>query len=164
MISDGHSYSDELVAALALVLVPTLAHATPNFPGTVQAHLGLAAAPPCTLCHQGPTQRGTVTTPFGRTARSRGLVAYDEGSLTTALDAMDAEGKDSDGDGASDIRELRDGTDPNGGAGASSEPVPDYGCATSRGASTRSFQSVSGLAVLVFARGRGRRRLARDRS
>jgi hypothetical protein len=160
--------SSDLVAALALVLVPSLAHATPNFPGTVQAHLGLAAAPPCTLCHQGPTQRGTVTTPFGRTARSRGLVAYDEASLATALDAMEAEGKDSDGDGTSDIRELRDGTDPNGGAGASSDPVPDYGCATSRGASSSSFQSVSGLVISAIlagiARGRGRRAIARDRS
>lgn len=113
----------------ALTAVPGVARATPNFPAAVASRLGLASQPDCTLCHVGQPARGTVTTPFGTTLRSRGAKAYDEASVNTALDALAAEQKDSDGDGASDIAELKAGEDPNLGAGESAV-VPAYGCAT----------------------------------
>lgn len=127
-----HSSERSLVSGgvvVALVLFAGSAGATPNFPGAIQEHLSLSGAPACTTCHVGTPARGTVNTAFGTTMRSRGLVAYDEASLDTALDALAAEQKDSDGDGTADIRELTDGTDPNAGAGGSGDPVPDYGCA-----------------------------------
>lgn len=124
------SASAAAAAALALALLGAAspALATPNFPPRIQAELGLGAAPACTLCHEGPTQRGTVTTPFGVSMLSRGLDAYDEQLLVNALLALDGEGKDSDGDGAPDIDELRQGDDPNAGPGGDAPIVPDYGC------------------------------------
>lgn len=115
-----------LVAALTILTTESSAHATPAFPGVVQSHLGLSAAPDCTLCHVGTPSAGTVTTPFGATLRSRGARAYDEDALKTALDALAAEKKDSDGDGQDDITELREGADPN--ATGTESVTPEYGC------------------------------------
>jgi hypothetical protein len=123
-------------ALVALVLLGTLtasrpASATPSFPDVIQAELGLATAPDCTLCHRGAPRRGTVTTPFGRSARDRGLVADDDGSLRTALRRLEGERVDSDGDGTPDIEELRAGGDPNllpDGSSPTDELTPTYGC------------------------------------
>jgi len=112
-----------LVAAVSLLAAP--AAATTNFPAAIGAHLG-APSPPCTICHQGQPGRGTVTTAFGQAMLARGLVAYDEASLTTALDALAAEGHDSNGNGVTDIDELTAGNDPSAGAG--NAVVPEYGC------------------------------------
>lgn len=151
------------VVWIALVGTPRAALATPNFPEAIQKHLQLASAPDCTLCHIGTPSRGTVTAPFGATMRQRGLAAYDEGSLTTALDALAAEQKDSDGDGTSDIRELKDGTDPNAGAGGSGIITPEYGCAAARMQPTHRGPAflfiVAGIAVLRRAR---KRRVVRE--
>jgi len=120
------------VAVVALTAAS--ASATPNFPKAVQAKLSLGAEPACTLCHAGPTQRGTVTTPFGASMRARGLVAYDEASLGRAIDALRGEKRDSDGDGKPDVDELTAGEDPNAGAGRAGDDaavVPEYGCAAS---------------------------------
>jgi hypothetical protein len=59
---------------------------------------------------------------------SRGLDAYDEQLLVNALLALDGEGTDSDGDGAADLDELRQGDDPNAAPGGDAPIVPDYGC------------------------------------
>jgi hypothetical protein len=121
-------------AALSLSLAAASSSATPNFPSAIASYLRLASAPDCTLCHVGPTQRGTVTTPFGKSMLAHGLVAYDETSLRNGLDALNAEKTDSDGDGAPDISELRAGTDPNAAsasgtiAGAVPADEPHYGC------------------------------------
>lgn len=152
-------FSERLAVALGLALLVTTvvgrAQATPNFPGGIQTHLTLAEAPPCTLCHLGTPGRGTVNTSFGATMRSRGLVAYDEASLGSALDALAAEQKDSDGDGTDDIRELRDGTDPNAGAGGSESPVPEYGCnAATRPGGGASLALLAAVLVVVWRRRR----------
>ena len=148
-------------AALASLLAVRSAGATPNFPGAVARDLALEAAPDCSLCHQGTPGRGTVNTPFGSTMRSRGLVAYDEASLRVALDALSAEQKDSDGDGAADVAELKNGSDPNAPPGGSSDPVPEYGCTY---ASRRDLRSpawpVVTVILLLVAR---RRRCAKHR-
>jgi hypothetical protein len=136
-----------LLLACALSLVARPAAATPNFPSAIQQTLTLAAAPDCSICHSDGDQggKGTVTTPFGKNMRARGLVEFDVGSLNTALTQMESDHVDSIGDCLDDIDELKAGRDPNvpdppntcpedGGATAappSETPPPEsptYGC------------------------------------
>jgi len=112
------------------------ARATPNFPPEIHARLGLTADPACAICHQGGiTGLGTVTTPFGKAMRARGLVPFDIGTLDAALDKMAADKVDSIGDGTPDIDDLKAGRDPNvpdTDAGTTvpvdAAVVPAYGC------------------------------------
>ena len=138
------------LAVFFALLLANPASATPNFPGAIQADLGLSAPPPCADCHTTGDVGGlgTVNTPFGTTMRSRGLVAYDEASLKNALLALQAEGKDSDGDGVPDITELQAGTDPNNAPGTESS-VPAYGC----GAQVSPGRALPDASVLLLAAG-----------
>jgi hypothetical protein len=126
-----------IIASLAVATFATVeARATPNFPPEIHAHLGLTADPPCAICHQGGvTGLGTVTTPFGKAMRARGLVPFDIGTLDAALDKMAADKVDSLGDGTPDIDDLKAGRDPNvpDGDAGTTVPVdvaviPAYGC------------------------------------
>ena len=131
-----------LVLATAL-LAGCLAHASSIYPPEIRVHLGLSYTPDCSVCHaNGQTGFGTVTTPFGTSMRSRGLVSQNLASLDTALDALDAERTDSDHDGVPDIDEFKAGSDPNV-AGGGSIPPPSYGCFDVTG------QSASPLALLL---------------
>jgi hypothetical protein len=179
-------------AALASFALPRTAHATAGFPGEIQTHLGLAAQPPssCSLCHTTGSAggKGTVNTPFGVSVRGHGAVANDSAALDSALDAMDKDGTDSDGDKVPDITELRNGTDPNvndvtvsvndagvvviqeGGTGATgggttgdAPPPPQYGCAlvaAGSGDASWDLPAAFGLVTLsmVMMRGLTRRR------
>ncbi len=131
------------ILALAPVLFAlTLARgagATSSFPAAIQSNLALAHPPACALCHTTGDSggRGTVNTPFGTTIRGRGLVAYDEAGLKSALAAMAAEKTDSDQDCVPDIDELKQGSDPNtangsgmkcAGPAAPQGDTPQYGC------------------------------------
>lgn len=142
-----------LVAAAIATLVVTSsrnAAATPTFPDVMREHIGMPSTPSCAVCHTGGvTGRGTVNTPLGTTLRSRGLVANDEGSLRTALDAIEAEGKDSDGDGSPDVAELVAGGDPNVGADGSGSDavVPEYGCSSSSRRSPDAGAAAFGLLI-----------------
>ncbi|MBK8213428.1 MAG: hypothetical protein IPK71_06700 [Myxococcales bacterium] len=149
-----------IILAALLAFSGTIARpasATPSFPGAIRGHLGLGEPPPCALCHAGgQTGRGTVTTPFGATMRSRGLVAYDESTLRTALDALAAEKKDSDHDGVPDVAELTSGADPNaaggdGGVAGEAPPVPEYGCAAAPGEAAHTGSGVALGIALAFA-------------
>ena len=124
-----------LAAVLLLAAAPALA--SQIFPAAVQTHLTLTYTPACALCHfNGVTGYGTVTTPFGKTLMARGALAGNEASMLGALDAMQTAATDSDGDGVSDIQELKNGTDPNvaqgadGGVGVVLPPIK-YGCGAS---------------------------------
>jgi hypothetical protein len=119
------------------------AWATGNFPPVVRSQLELSTAPSCTLCHQGTPQVGSVTTPFGKAMRARGLVFYDEEALKNALAALRRDNVDSDGDGTPDIEELQAGRDPNRADAATTDggPAPvvegppelTYGCGVAPG-------------------------------
>lgn len=135
-----------LPLAVVLLFATRAANATPGFPDVVAEHLQLASPPSCALCHAGTQARGTVTTPFGVTIRSRGAQAYDDDSLRTALDALAAEGKDSDGDGTPDIEELKAGADPNGTGEA---VVPEYGC-TSAAPGSQAFPAFAPVALAAL--------------
>ncbi len=148
------------------LVVTLLLSASPQFPGDLQSYLMLNNAPSCNLCHQSAVgSAGTAQKPFARALIARGLVAEDPQALQSAIDALDRDGTDSDGDGVSDVNELHAGTDPNvadaggggagGGAGGggtvagAAGPV-QYGCAST--ASSSWFALPLGLLALLFRR------------
>jgi hypothetical protein len=134
------------VAAVRLLAAPS-ASASPVYPDEIQQHLGLTYSPPCSLCHAGGvTGLGTVTTPFGKAMRARGLVARNIAALDTALDRMASDRVDSNGDGISDIDELKAGTDPNAGA-PGAVPPPEFGCRAANGHGDLPLWSAALLAV-----------------
>ena len=123
--------ASRVAASLVLVLVSWLgsAHATPEYPGVIDATLGVSCGEPasrCLICHT--TARGgqgTAEQPFVRHLRTLGLThGHDPSALRNAINALD-ENWDSDGDMEPDKQELRDCGNPSGndlGAG------PEYGC------------------------------------
>lgn len=133
---------------LAVLLFAVPAAASSPFPSSIDGHLTLGYAPQCTLCHRDLNGgSGTVVQPFGEKMRERGLVSGNVPSLDNALDALEGEGSDVDGDGVGDIQELRDGTNPN--PQGLDEP-PEYGCLGSV-APTRSVWPGATLAAAALA-------------
>ena len=134
---------------MTLVLRASPAGAKPQFPDEIDSHLGITKypAPPCRLCHiQGTTGSGTIQTPFGVSMAAHGM-SGDRSSLYPALDALDTDKVDSDGDGVPDIDELKVDTDPNTPADVtlSTEPPTSYGCGIAPGAGQ------PGRALALFA-------------
>jgi hypothetical protein len=98
------------------LLTFSLAHALSTFPGEVNEHLGMECFPSCQLCHTTPAGgAGTATQPFAEEMIREGLNIADPGSLSTALDALQAQGADADvdGDGQNDVDQLAAGENPN---------------------------------------------------
>lgn len=168
----------EACALLIVTFAAAEARASDVFPHQIATTLGLAADPPCTICHRdlnGGT--GTVVKPFGKTMQGFGLRAGDVASLVSALQESERTHADSDGDGVSDIDELKRGKDPNdpddepvlsqdGGADAAPIivttpiiPEPEYGCSV--GGRTR--RGDAGLLSTIIALGMRRRRRRRCR-
>ncbi len=133
-----------LVLALA---IPNTAWAMPGFPGQIQQHLGLSAAPGCIICHGSNAGGGPVSQPFGQAMLTAGLTSSGGKSLTTALDKMEAANTDSNGDGVGDVTELRQGVEPLG-----SKPPIEYGCGGGRIAAPRGRLGwpASALSILTF--------------
>ena len=117
--------------ALTLAIASWLgsASATPEYPGVIDATVGMPCGEPasrCLICHT--TARGgqgTAEQPFVRHLRTLGLThGHDPSALRNAINLLD-ENWDSDGDMDPDKKELRECGNPSGddlGAG------PEYGC------------------------------------
>lgn len=145
------------MGALLLAIHPSLASS--GYPAELEDYLALACRPPCTVCHESASGgTGTATREFAVALQERGLEgASDLELLRAAIDAMQSDGADSDGDDAPDLQELADGTDPNpGGSSFCAVPTPIYGCATAPSAELAAV--LAGLAGLL------RRRPAREGS
>lgn len=145
----------------AVLGVAAPAQASEIFPPEIRKELELDAAPNCTICHA--TDVGglkTVVKPFGLRMQERGLLYRNLPSLRIALTALEGEGSDVDGDGVSDIDELRDGTDPNVDPSGKAPIVPEYGCSVGSGPGSAGSRwgalGLSLLAGLAWARGRKR--------
>jgi hypothetical protein len=114
----------------ALLCLSHLGLCTPGFPAAIKAHLGMAEPPPCTLCHGSLEGGGPVTTAFGQALQTRGLAAGNNGSLTSALDQLEADGVDSNGNGQTDVADLKAGIDPSlpGDQPLNQAPAQEFGC------------------------------------
>ncbi|MET0790383.1 MAG: thrombospondin type 3 repeat-containing protein [Polyangiaceae bacterium] len=137
----------------------SVAHALEEFPGRIQSHLGLTYQVPCSVCHiKGNVAASTPITAFALSLRSRGLEG--ESSLDNALNRSEQDGVDSDGDGTTDVAELRAGTDPNSSANANidGDQEPGYGCGGTapHGRGAPAAMSIFGLGWLFVRRFRGR--------
>jgi Bacterial TSP3 repeat len=151
------------LSALSSLTWHSLAQAKSEFPSQVQRDLGLAYEIPCSVCHiAGNVGSATPITSFALSLSARGMKG-DSSSLSSALFKLEADSVDSDGDGTSDIAELRAGTDPNSSANASivNDQEPGYGCGGSapHGRSQPGMAgmgSLLSLAWFVLRRRRGR--------
>jgi hypothetical protein len=112
-----------IVPLFVLSLLPANAYAMSSFPGQIRNHLNLTNAPECILCHGSTAGGGPVVQPFGKSMLAAGLTMSGGGTLTSALDKLEQDGTDSDGDGVGDIDELKVGTSPN----PDKTPI-EYGC------------------------------------
>jgi len=144
---------------MGAVLLAGAARARPDFPPDIADHLSASVAPACSVCHlEGKTNGITVVTPFALSLRAHGFTDSPE-SLNGALDQMATDGTDTDGDGVSDVAELRAGTDPNSPVPGATTADPSYGCAVaSRPVHSGWAASVSLLAAAVMLRRRRGRR------
>ena len=140
-----------LVVALVLASMP--AAASVSFPSAARTHLDTATAISCTQCHQTAAGGfGTIDKEFGLALMERGLVARVATSVGPALDQLEADNVDSDGDGTGDVDELRAGTDPN----IDDETGPDvapleygFGCGSSARAPSTGLASLLVLAQVL---------------
>lgn len=143
-----------MIAALLLV---TASLATPGFPAGIASHLSAPCEPPCAVCHVGTQDASTATTDLAVALLDRGLVGYDDVALGAALDQLEADGIDADGDGVPDTEELAAGYDPNPGGAAFCDVLqPTWGCFNHAGGMAPASLG-TGLALLAVLRRRERR-------
>jgi len=144
------------------------AFASLPFPEDIKTQLMLTGdPPPCTYCHL--TLIGglmTVTKPFGRNLQTKyGVTQQDLVGLRNAIMQADANRDDVDGDGVTDINELRQGTDPNvpneGGIAATEDPRYGCYCSAVGGPSAPGVAGAAWLSGLLFSVWRRRRTMQR---
>ena len=115
-----------LAFGLLLLSHPCQAHNT--YPQELADQLNMPCVPQCTICHRDNLGGfNTVVEPFGRAMQGVGLTFFPP-TLAPAVNQLEADMTDSDGDGTSDILELRAGQDPNGDIDLCSIKSPQYGC------------------------------------
>jgi hypothetical protein len=136
----------------------SLARAKSECPSEIKNSYGLTYDVPCSVCHiKGNVGSATPITPFALSLRARGLTGNNQ-SLSSALSKLESDGVDSDGDGVSDVEELKAGTDPNSSANASivNDQDPGYGCGGTapRGRSAPGMAGVLALGWLALRRRR----------
>ena len=127
------------IAVLLAVAAASAARASGDYPGTIKDHLSASKLPSCALCHRTPAGGGDAVTAFAGAMVAEGLTGLSNTTaLKAGLDALEAAGTDSDGDGTGDIDELRAGDDPNkaGATNAGPTPVYGFGCASAPAASS----------------------------
>jgi hypothetical protein len=161
-----------ILLGMALWSMAPHAAASATFPEALRKKLGLAqiAGPPpgCRLCHKDDLGGlKTASKPFARSLLKAGAMGANVPSLLAALDALESQNTDSDGDGVGDIAELKAGTDPN--VGMSSDgmptqpvdqvPLPETGCTFGHASSEGRSWAALAVALLLLAsrRSRGRR-------
>ncbi len=134
--------------------------ASSDYPAVIKTQLGLSTDHPrmCRLCHTSDLGgSGTITQPFGKALQARGLASENAELLKTALAQLEADKVDSDGDGVTDIDELKALTDPNkvstGGGEDEELPPLKFGCGAQSVVSLIPF-----AALFLFVRAPGRRR------
>ena len=151
-------------AALALGLVfARNAAAMATFPAEIQKHLNLTYTPPCTLCHATMAGGGLMATKFGQSMVAAGLTV-NIATLDPALDALNANKTDSDGDGTPDIQAMQEGIDPS--TGDKTEPAERYGCGARISTGAVRQRDVLSIALLTLSLGllvQRRRILTRSR-
>ncbi len=117
-----------VAVGVVCLLLPAQALASPAYPTEIFDAIDMDCPPPCAVCHQDQTGgAGTATKVFADAMVNEGLEGEDDGSVKPALEALDAAGTDSDGDGVGDVSELKQGRDPNI-PGDSPLCGPQYGC------------------------------------
>lgn len=119
------------VVVAGVLGLTSLARATPQYPGAIDAELMVPCPDPlsrCLICHTTAAGGKTAFQPFALTLRANNFYrANDPNGLraTLRLLALPANNPDSDDDGVSDIDELRQCRNPSGGE---FDSVPEYGC------------------------------------
>ena len=145
--------------ALATCLVASTGRARPEYPGEVQAALGMECPPPCVMCHVLP-EGGMNWNAFGLRVFPYSLKQVAWSEIFATLRQADV---DTDGDGRLDISEIERGTNPAKADGPNDVNIcPKYGCGAriSAGESSHPFSAMMALAVLVafaYLRRRDRR-------
>lgn len=117
---------------MLFLLLIHAASASSGYTAEIAAYLDLACEPQCAVCHvDNGGGNGTVVQGFGVALMDRGLTGGSQYSLLdAALDAAEADGVDSDGDGVIDTEALRAGLEPNTGVAFCDVLAPVYGCTT----------------------------------
>jgi hypothetical protein len=138
---------------MILVLLASASWASGTYPDAVATELGMACVPTCNLCHESALGGGLAPQPFAMAMKANGLTGGSNTSaLTTALDALAADGTDSDEDGTPDVDELAAGSNPNDDSafcGEAAVPGPTYGCFNTAGVAPGALGVLVGLAALL---------------
>jgi hypothetical protein len=117
-------------ASTAVVLgLAGVAGATPQYPGALDQELMTSCPEPlsrCLICHTTAAGGKTAFQVFALRLKDNGFYRpNDPGGLRATLRVLALSNPDSDGDGVSDLDELRQCRNPSGGEFDSG---PDYGC------------------------------------
>ena len=152
--------------ALSLLCTAGRAAASESYPDDIKRKLRIdelpVAPPSCQLCHK-DDEGGmmNIDKPFGLALMRADAKGAHVPSLLAAIDALEADGEDSDGDGTPDVAELRAGSDPNVGRDGSISrqvPLPQTGCSLPAGAPAPGLAALPLFGLLWLSRRRFQRK------